>query len=341
MNDRMHSTHAVAETLDVGDFTARGNVYGGGPARYYGEALLAAARANPDIVALGADLSASTETDLIRDALPGQFYMIGMMEANLMGVAAGMAKSGLVPFTHTFSVFCTRRPFDQVAMQIAYPRANVKIVGFLPGITTLLGVSHQAIEDIALMRALPNMTIVEPMDATQIAAAVDAAAAFDGPVYLRMRRADAPLDPATPPMPLEIGRAQVLREGRDGVIFACGLMVAEALAAAERLRAEGAEVSVVNVHTIKPLDTDTVLGSVCAGKPVITAENHTIIGGLGSAIAETLMEAGVSAPFARIGLRDTFAEGGSTPYLQKRYGLHADDIVAAYRAKLEAKRERS
>lgn len=323
MSTDVQAHTSTAEDIKVGDFTSRGAV-----PRVYGDALLEAARADSRIVCLSADLTPATETDGFRDALPERFHNFGIAEANMVGAAGGMAGCGEMPFLHTFCVFATRRPFDQVAMQIAYPRANVKIVGFLPGLTTLLGVSHQAIEDIALMRALPNMTIIEPSGTDQIRAAVRAAAAHDGPVYLRMRRADAPLPADFRERDLVIGRAEVRREGDDAVVFASGAMVQIALDAASALAARGRQIAVVNVHTVKPLDVDTVLSRARATGVVVTAENHSIIGGLGSAVAETLAEAGIATAFARVGIRDTFAEGGSTPYLFEKYGLSAAHIIA-------------
>ena len=298
--------------------------------RIYGEALLELARERPEIVCLSADLTSSTEIDLFRDALPERFFNLGIAEANAVGVAAGMARCGDIPFFHSFGVFTSRRPFDQIAMQLAYPRCNVKLVGFLPGLTTLLGVSHQAIDDLAILRALPNMTLIEPSGPEQMRAAVRAAADHHGPVYLRMKRADA--RPQTQ-VPLVIGRGQVVRQvvgSSAGVIFACGLMVQAALEAAATLAAQGIEIAVVNLPTIKPLDCELVTEMARRATCVVTAENHTIIGGLGSAVAETLMEAGVHVGFARVGIRDTFAEGGSTPYLLRKYGLTAADIVAGF-----------
>lgn len=296
--------------------------------RIYGEALLELARERPEVVCLSADLTSSTEIDLFRDALPERFFNLGIAEANAIGVAAGMARCGDIPFFHTFSVFCSRRPFDQIAMQLAYPRSNVKIVGFLPGVTTLLGVSHQAIDDLAILRALPNMTLIEPSGPEQMRSAVRAAADHRGPVYLRMKRADARPERE---VALVIGRGQILREGTHGVVFACGLMVQAALTAASLLAAEGIELCVVNLPTIKPLDRELVITQARRFPVVLTAENHTILGGLGSAVAETLMEAGVRTAFTRVGIKDTFAEGGSTPYLLKKYGLTAEAIVEAFR----------
>jgi transketolase len=317
------------DALKVGDFNTRGAAR---PLRrVYGEALLEAAREDPRIVCLNADLASPCEIDLFRDELPERFFHVGIAEANMIGVAGGMARAGDVPFVHSFCVFATRRCYDQIAMQAAYPKANVKIVGYIPGLTTMLGVSHQAIDDLALMRALPNMTVLEPSGPGQIRAAVRAMVAHEGPVYLRLKRPDPDAsDQAHVERELVIGRAETVREGRDGLILACGLMVDAALAAASTLEAEGTSVAVANVATIKPLDLAIVEMARAAGT-VVTAENHSVIGGLGSAVAEALMEAGVRCGFERVGVRDTFAEGGSTDYLLRKYGLTADAIVAAFR----------
>lgn len=321
-------TSPSAEALKVGDFNTRNAT---APIRrVYGEVLLAAALADERIVALSADLTSATEIDLFRDELPNRFFQVGIAEANMIGIAGGMARSGDMPFVHSFSVFATRRCYDQIAMQLAYPRSNVKIVGFIPGLTTLLGVSHQAIDDVALMRALPNMTIIEPADVRQVPAAVQAAVAHDGPVYLRLRRADGPPPDDPQPLPLQRGQLAMLRDGSDGVILAAGLMCAVAEAAADRLASQGLSVAVANVATLKPLDNAGVIALAQRLRTVVTAENHSIIGGLGSAVAECLLEAGVHVGFERVGVRDCFAEGGSTPYLLARYGLDANAVVAAF-----------
>jgi transketolase len=318
----------ASRDLKVGDFTARG---ANGPVpKIYGEALVDAALRNPRIVCLNADLNPATETDLFRDRLPERFHQVGIAEANMIGIAGGMARSGEVPFVHTFCAFATRRCYDQIAMQAAYPRLPVKIVGFLPGLTTMLGVSHQAIDDFALMRALPNMTVIEPADLRQVRAAVAAAIATDGPVYLRMKRNDGVLADDFEHLPLQRGKAELLRDGNDGLILACGLMVEAALEASDALARDGLAVAVANVATIKPLDPEIAALAGPRGV-VVTAENHSVIGGLGAAVAEMLMEAGVRVGFARVGVRDTFAEGGTTPYLRQRYGLTANDIAAAFR----------
>jgi transketolase len=296
----------------------------------YGKALVELARSRPEVVCIGADLTGPTETDLFRDELPGQFFNIGMAEANAVGIAAGMARSGDLPFVHTFSVFASRRAYDQIAMQVAYPRLNVKLIGFMPGLTTPGGVTHQAIEDLALMRALPNLTVIEPADAPQTRAAVQAIADFDGPVYLRLKRGEVPvLDRAE--QKFRIGAVELLRDGTDAVIFACGLMVTLALAAAEQLGNEGTSVAVVNVPTLKPLDSEAICEIAARTGAVVTAENHSVIGGLGSAVAQALLAAGVSCRGAQVGIADTFAEGASPGYLFAKYGLDTAAIVAACR----------
>jgi transketolase len=315
------------ESAKVSDFIARGAA---ALPRLYGDRLVEAARRGPRIVCLAADLRGPTETDVFAKEFPDRFVEAGIGEANMIGMAAGMARCGDIPFVHSFCVFVTRRCYDQIAMQIAYPALPVKIVGFLPGLTTALGVSHQAIDDIALMRALPNMTIIEPAGPEQMAAAVDAALAVDGPVYLRMKRPDAGA-PMLEPRALTVGRGEVLRSGRDGTIIGCGLSIAAGLRAAEVLAKEGIEAGVVNMATIKPLDETLVVECARRTGLIVAAENHSIIGGLGSAVAETLLEAGVAVGFARVGVADRFAEGGSTSYLQTKYGLDAVAIVAAYR----------
>jgi transketolase len=320
------SRSTSAADQKVSDFIARGAT---GPLpRHYGDALVAAARRDPRIVCLCADLPGPTETDLFQAELPDRYFEAGIAEANMIGMAAGFARLGQIPFVHSFCVFVTRRAYDQVANQVAYPALPVKIVGFLPGLTTMLGVSHQAIDDVALMRALPNMTVIEPRGPDQLAGAVTAALETPGPVYLRLLRADASAA-AVEHKPL-LRAGELLRRGTHGVIFACGLLVPAALEAAEMLRKDGREISVVNIATLKPLDAALVVELAKATGIVVTAENHSIIGGLGSAVAETLMEAGVTAGFARVGIQDTFAEGGTTPYLHAKYGLTARDIVAAY-----------
>jgi transketolase len=325
-------TTVDAESLMVQDFNARGSA-AAAAAKHYGEALLEAARQDPRILCLTADLTLPTETDLFRDALPDRFLQVGIAEANMIGIAGGMARSGHIPFAHSFCVFATRRCYDQIAMQIAYPNLNAKIVGVIPGLSTLLGVSHQAIDDIALMRALPNMTIVEPSGPSQVRQAVAAIARHAGPVYLRMKRADGTeQDQPSLRDGFELGKARILREGGDGLLLGCGMMVPVVMAAADMLAADGLAVTVADVATIKPLDP-AIAELAARARAVVTAENHSVIGGLGSAVAELLMEAGIAVPFARVGVRDVFAEGGTTPFLFDKYGLSARAVAAAFREK--------
>jgi transketolase len=296
----------------------------------YGEALLALARRRGDILCLGADLTRQTETDLFRDTIPDRFINVGMAEANMISIAGGLARAGHVVFVNTFGVFCTRRCYDQIAMSVAYPALNVKIVGFMPGLSSPGGPSHQAIEDVALMRALPNMTIIEPADAVEVAQAVPAIADHPGPVYLRLKRGENPLifDDGHR---LELDRAQVLRGGGDCdvCIMAAGMMIPMALAAAATLSDNGLCTSVINVPVIKPLDVATVVTAARQSRIVITAENHTIVGGLGSAVAESLAEAGVAVPLRRVGIADVFAESGSREFLFNKYGLSTQAIIDA------------
>ncbi|MCO5733306.1 transketolase C-terminal domain-containing protein [Rhizobium sp. SSA_523] len=319
-------------SLEVLDFNARG-ASAATAQKHYGEALLQAAQADDRIVCLTADLTLPTETDLFRDQLPERFHQVGIAEANMIGIAGGLARSGEIPFVHSFCVFATRRCYDQIAMQVAYPRANVKIVGVIPGLTTLLGVSHQAIDDIALMRALPNMTVIEPSSPDQVRASVAAIARHEGPVYLRLKRADGTEVVGDPASDFTIGKMRVLREGQQGLIVACGMMVYIARSAADALSRDGIEMTVVDMATIKPLDPALV--ELARRMPlVVTAENHSIIGGLGSAVAEMLMENDVPSKFRRLGVRDTFAEGGTTAFLFEKYGLSANALVATIRQAL-------
>jgi transketolase len=293
----------------------------------YGRALVDLARHRPEILCLTGDLTRQTEVDLFQEEMPGRFIHCGMAEANMISMAGALARRGFLPFVHTFGVFATRRPLDQIINSVAYPGLPVRIVGFMPGVSSPGGPSHQAIDDVALMRAIPNMTVVDVADATQVRAALPALTDLAGPVYLRLKRGEIPVIFAAD-HEFSLTRAQVLTEGGDLAVIASGMMLIAALSAAETLRAAGASVSVVNVPVIKPLDTETVIRVASGAAAVITAENHSVIGGLGSAVAETMAEAGLGRPLRRIGLRDTFAEGARTaPFLFKKYGLGTQDIV--------------
>jgi transketolase len=296
----------------------------------YGEALLALARKRQDIVCLGADLTRQTETDIFRDALPDRFINVGLAEANMIGIAGGLARADHVVFVNTFGVFCTRRCYDQIAMSVAYPNLNVKIVGFMPGLSSPGGPSHQAIEDVALMRALPNMTVVDPADATEVTQSVAAVVDHPGPVYLRLKRGENPVIFADDHK-LDLTKAQVLTgpQRSDVCIIAAGMMIPAALAAANTLEQNGLSTTVINTPVIKPLDVQTIVAAARQSRIVITAENHTVIGGLGSAVAETLAEAAVGVSLRRVGIADVFAESGSREFLFNRYGLSTQHIVAA------------
>ncbi len=300
----------------------------------YGRALLALTERRADVIALGADLTRQTETDLIRDERPEQFLNVGVAEQNLVGVASGLARAGHCVFVHTFGVFATRRPFEQIAMQVAYPALDVKIIGFMPGLSSPGGPSHQAVEDVALMRALPNMTVVDVADATEVSQVVDLLAELQGPCYLRLKRGEVPrLFDAT--HRLSLARAQWLRRdaakssNEEVAIVASGMLVATALRAAEVLARGGVGASVVNVPAIKPIDAATVLTAAESARAVVSAENHSVVGGLGSAIAEVLAEAGLGRPLRRVGVLDTYAQASSAPFLFRRHGLDVAAVVAA------------
>jgi transketolase len=296
----------------------------------YGEALLTLAHQRREVVCLGADLTRQTETDGFRDTIPGRFINVGMAEANMISIAGGLARAGHIVFVNTFGVFCTRRCYDQIAMSVAYPALNVKIVGFMPGLSSPGGPSHQAIEDVALMRALPNMTVVEPADAVEVAQSVAAIADHPGPVYLRLKRGENPLI-FEDGHRLDLDLAQVLQGGSacDVCIVAAGMMLPMALAAVRTLEDNGLAATVINTPVIKPLDAATIIDAARQSRIVITAENHTVIGGLGSAVAESLAEAGVAVPLRRIGIADVFAESGSRDYLFSKYGLSTQAIIDA------------
>lgn len=295
----------------------------------YGRSLLDLARRRDEVLCLSGDLTRQCEIDLFQAELPERFIHAGMAEANMMGIAGTLARCGHIPYVHTFGVFATRRPYDQIANAIAYPNLPVRIIGFMPGVSTPGGPSHQAIDDVALMRSLPNMTVVDVADAVEVSQVAAAIVDVPGPVYVRLKRGEIPVI-FEEGHRLNLERAEVLTSGTDVALFANGMMLAPALAAARTLRDHGVTVSVVNIPVIKPLDTATVQGAAAEAKVLLTAENHSIIGGLGSAVAEAVAEAGIGRPLRRIGLRDTFAEGSqSGPYLFEKYGLSTQALVQA------------
>jgi transketolase len=293
----------------------------------YGRALVELARERAEILCLTGDLTRQTEVDLFQERFPERFIHAGMAEANMISMAGALARRGFLPFVHTFGVFATRRPLDQIVNSVAYPNLPVRIVGFMPGVSSPGGPSHQAIEDVALMRAVPNMTVIDLADATQIRAALPAIADVPGPVYLRLKRGEIPVI-FDDDHEFSLTSAQVIIPGDELAILASGMMLAPAISAAQALLAAGVSTSVVNVPVIKPLDTETISRAAAGASAVITAENHSVIGGLGSAVAEVLAEEGLGRPLRRIGLRDTFAEGARTaPPLFRKYGLSTQDIA--------------
>ena len=302
----------------------------------YGKALVALGAENQDIVVLDADLSKSTKTADFSKQYPERFFNMGIAEANLIGTAAGFAAAGKIPFASTFAVFATGRAFEQIRNSVAYPKLNVKIAATHAGVTVGEdGGSHQAIEDVAIMRALPNMTVLVPADGEETRQVIYAAAQYKGPVYIRMGRLDVPLlfdENYT----FEIGKANVVREGSDVVVFANGVKVTAALEAAQELEAEGIKVAVVNVASVKPLDAETIISYAQKTGAVVTAEEHNIIGGLGSAVAEVLGE-NAPTPMVRVGLKDTFGESGRPLELLEKYGLTKKEVVEAVRAAIKKK----
>ena len=283
----------------------------------------------PEVVVLSADLTASCEADGFREAYPERFFSLGMAEQNMLGFAGGLAREGFFPFVHSFAVFLTRRPFDQLAMSIAYPNLPVRLLGFLPGITTPGGVTHQAIEDLALMRALPNLTVLECGDATEVESVLDVAQQRPGPAYVRMLRGAVPrLFPAAEP--LQLDRARVLSRGSDVALISSGICTGEVLRASRALAGRGISVAHLHVSTLKPFTDPRIEETVAAVRAgVVTCENHNVIGGLGSAVAERIATAGLGRPLLRLGLQDTFAHGASAGYLMRAYGLDARAVVQA------------
>ncbi|MBR5405921.1 MAG: transketolase family protein [Oscillospiraceae bacterium] len=303
----------------------------------YGEALTALAEKYPNLVVLDADLAAATKTGIFKKAYPDRHYDCGIAEANMMGVAAGLAAAGMIPFASSFAMFAAGRAFEIVRNSIGYPHLNVKIGATHAGISVGEdGATHQCCEDIALMRTIPGMTVINPADDTEARAAVEAAILHDGPVYCRFGRLAVPVinDPAT--YKFELGKGVTLREGTDAAVIATGLMVNEALNAAETLAGEGISVRVINIHTIKPLDEETVLKAAKDCGTIVTAEEHSIIGGLGSAVAECVC-AGCPVPVRRVGVNDTFGHSGPAVELLKQFGLSAEHIAEVVREAVKAK----
>jgi len=288
----------------------------------FGQALVAAAAQDQRIVGMTADLSKYTDLHVFAREFPERHLQMGMAEQLLMSAAAGMAREGCVPFATTYAVFASRRAYDFICMAIAEENLNVKIVCGLPGLTTGYGPSHQATDDLAIFRAMPNLMVIDPCDALEIEQAVPAIAAHQGPVYMRLLRGNVPLVLDRYDYRFQLGKAQVVRPGRDVLVVSTGLMTMRALEAAEALAADGVDVSVLHVPTIKPLDEATILAEARKpGRLVVAAENHSLIGGLGEAVATTLLRNGVTPTFRQIALPDAFLDAGALPTLHDRYGI--------------------
>ena len=318
----------VATTAMIASLAAEGYDTVAAP---FGLALVEAARKDDKIVGLSADLAKYTDLHIFAKAMPDRFYQMGMAEQLLMSAAAGLAREGFNPFATTYAVFASRRAYDFIAMAIAEENLPVKIICALPGLTTGYGPSHQATEDLAIFRGLPNMTIIDPCDADDIAGMVPQIAAHNGPVYSRLPRGKVPsvLTRHKPYYKFELGKAQIIRDGKDALIISTGFMTMRALDAAVQLEADGVEAAVLHVPTIKPLDTQTILAEAQkGGRLVVTAENHTVVGGLGEAVARTLLTNGVTPTFRMIGLPDEFLEAGALPTLHEMYGMTVSQIAA-------------
>ena len=303
----------------------------------YGKALVALGERNPDVMVLDADVSNSTRTIHFAQAFPERFLNLGIAEANMMSVAAGLATCGKIAFANTFSFLAALKAGDPVRSLIAYNRLNVKIAGAYSGLSDSKdGASHQSVCDIAVMRSLPNMAVVVVADAVETELAVPKVAQWEGPVFLRLSRAELPVV-FDRDHPFEIGRGNVLRQGTDVTLVATGYMVQKTLEAVERLVADGLDPEVIEIHTLKPLDCELLADSAKKTGAVVTAEEHSIIGGLGSAVAEGLAPLGCG-PIEFVGLRDTFAESGDYEELLDKYGLSVDAIVTAAKAAIGKKR---
>ena len=303
----------------------------------YGQTLVELGNERSDIVVLDADLAAATKTGMFKKAHPDRFFDAGIAESNMIGVAAGLAAAGKTVFASSFAMFAAGRAFEQVRNSVAYPRLNVKIAATHAGVSVGEdGATHQCCEDIGIMRTIPGMVILNPADGPEAAAAVRAAADYKGPVYLRLGRLAVPVFNEEN-VAFTIGKGKVMREGTDVTVIATGLEVNEAMIAADTLAAEGISVRVVNMATIKPIDKDIILRAAADTGAIVTAEEHNVIGGLGSAVAEVLCESGKPVPMLRVGVEDAFGRSGPALELLELYGLTAPHIVEKVKAVLAMK----
>lgn len=321
---------APGRTLGMGEVTAvkdRASI-----AAPFGQALVEVANADRRVVGLSADLAKYTDIQPFAEAFPGRFFNVGMSEQNLIAVAAGLAKTGWIPFATTYAVFATRRAYDFIAIACAHSHANVKIIAGLPGLTTGYGGTHQGIDDLALMCAVPGLVVIDPCDATEIMQATRAAAAYEGPVYMRLLRGNVPKVLADSSYTFRIGAAAELATGTDIGIVSTGLMTERALDAATALGKEGIAVGVLHVPCLKPLDQEAICRFAHKFKRLVTAENHIVTGGLGTMVVDTLYAAGICLPLRKVGIPDQFVECGSLPYLQDKYGLSTARLIETVRA---------
>ncbi|WP_153016266.1 transketolase family protein [Clostridium tepidiprofundi] len=303
----------------------------------YGKALAKLGRENENVVVLDADLSKSTKTAEFKKECPERFINMGIAEANMMTVAAGLSTCGKIPFVSTFAIFAAGRAFEQIRNSICYPKLNVKVCATHAGITVGEdGASHQAIEDIALMRSVPNMVVINPSDGVETEAAIKAVAEYNGPCYVRLGRAKVNVINDNPEYKFEIGKAVTLREGQDATVIATGIMVDAALEAYNILAEEGIKIKVVNIHTIKPIDEEAIISAAKETGVIVTAEEHNIIGGLGSAVCE-VVSSNCPVPVLRVGVKDKFGESGKPDELLKAYGLTAEDIVKEVKKAIQLK----
>lgn len=301
----------------------------------FGHALVALAKSRPEVLGMTADLGKYTDLHVFAEAFPDRYYQMGMAEQLLFGAASGLASEGFMPFATTYAVFASRRAYDFIHQTIAEENRNVKIACALPGLTSGYGPSHQATEDLAMFRAMPNMTIIDPCDALDIEQAVPAMAEHDGPVYMRLLRGQVPLVLDEYDYTFELGKAKCLRDGNDALIISSGIMTMRALEAAKALEADHVGVSVLHVPTLKPLDAETILAECQrSARAVFVAENHSVIGGLGEAVATLLMREDVHSAFHQIGLPDEFLAAGALPTLHDRYGISTNAVVAAIKQAL-------
>lgn len=299
----------------------------------FGHALVELARSRQDVVGMTADLGKYTDLHIFAKEFPDRFYQMGMAEQLLFGAASGLAAEGFTPFATTYAVFASRRAYDFIHQTIAEEDRNVKIACALPGLTSGYGPSHQAAEDLALFRAMPNMTVIDPCDALEIEQVVPAIAAHRGPVYMRLLRGQVPLVLDEYDYKFELGKAELIRPGNDVLIISTGIMTMRALEAAKALADDRVGAAVLHVPTIKPLDTETILREAGrSGRLVVVAENHTTIGGLGEAVAGLLMRSGIHPAFRQIALPDEFLAAGALPTLHDRYGISAGAVQAAIKS---------